>query len=84
MGDKESEVVVPPFVQIVAVAAHAFGRADGEYAGSDSLFGLDREGRVWEWCLSDPEREGSADGWQLLPNAPYQEGKEPPAQRKTR
>jgi hypothetical protein len=88
MGESESEkdsiAVVPPFRQIIAAASHAFGRGDGEFASTDVLYGLDGDGRVWEWSLGDPEREGSADGWQLLPNTPYQDGKEPPAQRKTR
>jgi len=75
---------VPPFVQIVAMASHAFGRADGDYAGVEALYGLDKEGRVWEWCVADPERKGSRDGWELLPNRTYRDGEEPPQQRKTR
>jgi hypothetical protein len=75
---------VPSFVQIITAASHAFGRADGEFASTDVLYGLDKDGRVWEWCMGDPEREGSADGWELLPNTIYRDGKEPPVQRKTR
>ena len=82
-GD-EDEGDVPPFVQIVAMASHAFGRADGEYAGVEALYGLDKEGRVWEWCLADPERKGSRDGWERLPSVMYRDGEEPPVQRKTR
>jgi hypothetical protein len=84
MGDSETETLVPRFVSIVAAASHAFGRGDGEVASTDVLYGLDGEGRVWEWCFGDPEREGSVDGWKLLPNTVHREGKEPPATRKTR
>jgi len=81
---KDADQTVPPFVQIVTATSHAFGRADGDFASTDVLYGLDREGRVWEWNVSDPEREGSADGWELLPNTVYRDGEESPQPRKTR
>lgn len=82
--EKDTDQVVPPFIQIVTTSSHAFGRADGEFASTDVLYGLDRDGRVWEWSVGDPDREDSSDGWELLPNTRYKDGKEPPQQRKTR
>jgi hypothetical protein len=78
------ELVVPPFVQIVTAVSNAFGRAAEDLVMSDVLYGLDAKGRVWEWSVGDPERKGSRDGWDLLPNVVYRDGEEPPVQKKTR
>jgi hypothetical protein len=78
------ELVVPPFVQIITAVSNAFGRAAEDLVMSDVLYGLDQKGRVWEWSVSDPDRKGSRDGWELLPNDVYRDGEDPPAQKKTR
>ena len=75
---------VPRFIQIITVAAAAFGRADGEVIATDNLYALDVNGRVWEWLLCDPDREGAIDGWKLLSNTIYQDGVDPPAPKKSR
>ena len=96
MGDQEREegtqgaapqvqgAPVPPFIQIITAASCAFGRGEDDEIVVDNLFGLDRDGRVWQWAFADPERTGAAEGWRLLPNTTYQEGAEPPPKRKTR
>lgn len=78
------ELVVPPFVQIITAVSNAFGRAAEDLVMSDVLYGLDSKGRVWEWTPADPERKGSRDGWDLLPNVVYRDGEDPPVQKKTR
>lgn len=78
------ELVVPPFIQIIAAVSNAFGRAAEDLVMTDVLYGLDAKGRVWEWTPADPERKGSRDGWDLLPNVEYKDGEDPPAQKKTR
>lgn len=78
------ELVVPPFVQIITAVSNAFGRAQEDVLMSDVLYGLDAKGRVWEWTVADPDRKGSRDGWDLMPNVAYKDGEEPPAQKKTR
>jgi hypothetical protein len=82
--DRSEELVVPPFVQIITAASHAFGRAADEYAMTDVLYGLDQKGRVWQWMIGDPDWKGSEDGWELLPNTVYKEGEEPPPKPRTR
>jgi hypothetical protein len=77
-------LVVPRFVQIVTAAAHAYGRADDECLSSEVLYGLDTEGRVWQWNYADPARKGSKDGWDLMPATRYIDGEEPPVKRATR
>ncbi len=88
-GQVESEArmeesVVPPFVQIIAAVSNAFGRGADDLVMTDVLYGLDAKGRVWEWTPADPERKGSREGWDLMPNVVYRDGEEPPAQKKTR
>ena len=78
------ELTVPAFVQIITAVSNAFGRGAEDLVTSDVLYGLDQKGRVWQWMLGDPEWEGSQDGWDLLPNAAYKEGKEPPEKPRTR
>jgi hypothetical protein len=80
----QADVLVPPFVQIIAASSHAFGRGAEDIISSDHLYGLDQKGRVWEWVIADPERKGSGDGWTLLPNAVYKDGEDLPAKRATR
>ena len=90
MGDSEekrnmeSSQAVPPFVQIVTAASNAFGRGEEDMLVTEVLYGLDREGRVWQWMYADPEREGAAEGWRLLPASTYKEGVEMASKRKTR
>jgi len=85
MGEGErEELVVPPFRMIVTAVSNAFGRGEGDVAVTDVLYGLDDKGRVWQWMLGDPDWEGSEDGWELLPNTVYNEGKEPPAKPRSR
>lgn len=78
------EQTVPPFVQIVTAVSNAFGRAAEDLVMTDVLYGLDQKGRVWEWNPADPERKGSRDGWELLPNVLYRDGEDPPVQKRTR
>ena len=78
------ELIVPPFVQIIAAVSNAFGRGAEDLVMTDVLYGLDAKGRVWEWSVADPERKGSRDGWELLPNVQYRDGVEPPVAPRTR
>jgi hypothetical protein len=78
------EESVPAFIQIVTAVSNAFGRAAEDLVMTDVLYGLDAKGRVWEWTPADPDRKGSRDGWDLLPNVVYKDGEDPPAQKKTR
>jgi hypothetical protein len=84
MPGLDEEEDPPPFIQIVSSAAHAFGRGDGEYAGTEVLYGLGKDGSVWEYCVSDPDRAGARDGWERLPHVAYRDGEEPKGPRKTR
>jgi hypothetical protein len=87
MSEREESVStgeVPPFIQIVTAASNAFGRGEDDFVMSEMLYGLDAAGRVWQWVFADPEREGSAEGWRLLPNTLHKEGAESTPKRKTR
>ena len=76
-GRQAREGNVPRLVQIVTAAAYAFGRAEDDLVGVEALYGLDEEGRVWQWIVTDPEWEGSRDGWRRLSNLTCRYGKEP-------
>ena len=80
----ESDLAVPPFIQIITAISNAFGRGADDILSDNVLYGLDAKGRVWEWNYADPDCEGSADGWELMSNAVYKAGKEPPQPKKTR
>ena len=69
----DGSLFVPPFIQIITCSA-AFGRG-AEDVSPEALYGLANDGSVWQYLLADPDREGSTDGWQLLPQKRYQEGK---------
>jgi hypothetical protein len=75
---------VPPFIQIITAMSNAFGRTDAQVAIGDSLYGLDAQGRVWEWNYADPDRKGSRDGWAVMENDVYLDGEDPPVEKKTR
>jgi len=75
---------VPPFIQIITAMSNAFGRTADQIAISDSLYGLDAKGRVWQWNFADPGRKGARDGWELMENDVYIDGEDPPAEKKSR
>lgn len=84
MSEATPEASVPPFIQIIAAVSNAFGRTTEDILSSDVLYGLDAKGRVWQWNYADPDCEGSRDGWELMSNETYIEGKEPPAKPRSR
>lgn len=84
MTEVDTSPSVPPFIQIVTAVSNAFGRGADDVAVSDVLYGLDAAGRVWQWNYADPDREGSQDGWELMSNEIYVDGKEPSVKPRTR
>jgi len=83
-SETASDRAVPPFIQIITAISNAFGRGADDILSDNVLYGLDAKGRVWEWNFADPDCEGSEDGWALMPNTVFKEGKEPPQPKKTR
>jgi hypothetical protein len=54
---KKVPMEAPPFVQITCGATGS--------PSVERLYGLDANGRVWEWWLGVP---GASEGWEILSN----------------
>lgn len=84
MTEVDTSSTVPPFIQIITAVSNAFGRGADDILSSDLLYGLDANGRVWQWNFADPDREGSRDGWEQMSSDVYIDGVEPPAKPRSR